>query len=307
MGNAVITLRDLMPVAHPEKTKIKFNMNARDVNVRAYDMLLKDTSTPEKTDSGSRWYEMNAWRSATGQANNNLNHADYLLSFAQYYTYGPEYFIFGGMHKVEKAVPEVLGGVGYKLTLLPDYEAYIKRLIIKLKKPIGRDIYNKFYENTMHDFEPVVYEYSMSLGNVAPFPGYKYVCIDHKTLQAVIASVGSDWYWALDNVKGVYCITDTATGKLYVGSASGDSKKDAGADLGIWQRWSAYANPMDPTGGNKEFKAIVAEHGTGYIMENFTYSILEVCDTKMTTAEVCERESHWKDVLCSRKFGMNWN
>lgn len=159
----------------------------------------------------------------------------------------------------------------------------------------------------MQDFEPVVYEYSMSLGNVSPFPGYKYVRIDHKTLQAVIASVGSDWYWALDNVKGVYCITDTATGRLYVGSASGDSKKDAGADLGIWQRWRAYANPEDPTGGNKEFKAIMAKHGAGYIIENFTYSILEVCDTKMTTAEVCERESHWKDVLGSRKFGMNKN
>ena len=170
MGNPVITLRDLMPVAHPMKTKIKFNMNAGDVSLRAYDLLLKDTSTTERTDSGSRWYEMNAWRSATGQANNNLNHAEYLLSFAQYYTYGPEYFIFGGMHKVEKVVPEVLGGVGYKLTLLPDYEAYIKRLIIKLKKPIGRDIYNKFYENTMRDFEPVVYEYSMSLGNVSPSP-----------------------------------------------------------------------------------------------------------------------------------------
>ena len=157
MGKAVITLRDLMPVARPEKTKVKFNMNAGDVSLRAYDLLLKDTSTPERTDSGSRWYEMNAWRSATGQANNNLNHAEYLLSFAQYYTYGPEYFIFGGMHRVEKAVPEVLGGVGYKLTLLPDYEAYIKRLIIKLKKPIGRDIYNKFYENTIHDFEPVTW------------------------------------------------------------------------------------------------------------------------------------------------------
>lgn len=169
MGNPVITLRDLLPVAHPEKTKVKFNMNAGDVSLRAYDLLLKDTSTTERTDSGSRWYEMNAWRSATGQANNNLNHAEYLLSFAQYYTYGPEYFIFGGMHKVEKAVPEVLGGVGYKLTLLPDYEAYIKRLIIKLKKPIGRDIYNKFYENTMRDFEPVVYEYSMSLGS-EPLP-----------------------------------------------------------------------------------------------------------------------------------------
>ena len=99
----------------------------------------------------------------------------------------------------------------------------------------------------------------------------------------------------------------TATGQLYVGSASGDSKKDAGADLGIWQRWRAYANPEDPTGGNKKFKDIMAKHGAGYIIENFTYSILEVCDTKMTTAEVCERESHWKDVLGSRRFGMNRN
>ena len=46
--------------------------------------------------------------------------------------------------KLIHELAEVLGGVGYKLTLLPDYEAYIKRLIIKLKKPIGRDIYNKF-------------------------------------------------------------------------------------------------------------------------------------------------------------------
>lgn len=159
----------------------------------------------------------------------------------------------------------------------------------------------------MRDFEPVVYEYSLSLGNAGTFPGYKYVRIDHKTLQAVIASVGSDWYYALNNVKGVYCVTDTSTGKLYVGSASGDSKKDEGADLGIWQRWSAYANVNDPTGGNKEFKEIVVRFGFEYIIENFTYSILEVCDTKMTTAEVCEREKWWKDVLGSREFGMNWN
>ena len=60
MGNPVITLRDLMPVAHPEKTKVKFNMNAGDASLRAYDLLLKDTSTTERTDSNSRWYEMNA-------------------------------------------------------------------------------------------------------------------------------------------------------------------------------------------------------------------------------------------------------
>ena len=32
MGKPVINLRDLMPVAHPEKTKVKFNMNAGDVS-----------------------------------------------------------------------------------------------------------------------------------------------------------------------------------------------------------------------------------------------------------------------------------
>lgn len=305
MGAANISLAQMMPVEHPEKTKIKFNMNAGNVGLRAYDLLLADTSTPEKTARSSQWYEMNAWKKK--QANNNLNNVDYLLSFAQYYPYGPEYYIFGGMYKVEKIEPEVFNQVGYKLTLLPTHEEFIKRLIVKINRPIGRDIYTRLYERAIEAFEPIVYEYSLSLGNVGQFPGYKYVNIDHKTLQAVIASVGSDWYYALDNVKGVYCIADTSTGKLYVGSASGDSKKDAGADLGIWQRWSAYANVEDPTGGNKEFRALVDKYGTEYLIKNFTYSILEICDTKMSTDEVCKREQYWKDVLKTREFGMNWN
>lgn len=294
-----------MPVEHPEKTKIKFNMNAGDTSLRAYDLLLKDASTPGATDRASRWYEMNAWKKK--QANNNLSTADYLLSFAQYYPYGPEYYIFGGMYGVETIQPEVFGAAGYRLTLLSDYEAYRKRLIIKLNRPIGRDVYNRRYANAVRAFEPIVYEYSLSLGNVGQFPGYKYVCIDHKTLQAVIGSIGSDWYYALDNVKGVYCVTDTSTGRLYIGSASGDSRKDAGADVGIWQRWSAYANVNDPTGGNKEFRAIAERYGAEYIIEHFTYSILEICDTRMSAVEVCEREKYWKDVFRTREFGMNWN
>jgi hypothetical protein len=44
-------------------------------------------------------------------------------------------------------------------------------------------------------------------------------------------------------------ITDTNSGKLYIGSASGKSE-------GIWQRWNNYANPENATGGNKKFKEI---------------------------------------------------
>ena len=66
-------------------------------------------------------------------SNNNLNHADYLLAFAQYYPYGPEYFIFGGLYKIKKIEPEVFDEVGYELTLMDDYKEYRKRLIVKLK------------------------------------------------------------------------------------------------------------------------------------------------------------------------------
>ena len=122
----MIKFSDFMPVDFPDKTKVKFNMNAGNTALRAWDYLLDDA--PE-------WIAMNAHKRK--QANNNLNHADYLLAFAQYYPYGPQYYIFGGMYRVEKILPEVFDAVGYKLTLLPDYVDYRKRLIIRLEnKPI---------------------------------------------------------------------------------------------------------------------------------------------------------------------------
>ena len=65
---------------------------------------------------------MNSWK--TKQANNNLNRVEYLLAFAQYYQYGPDYYIFGGMYKVEKIILEVFDQPGYKLILLPDFQDY---------------------------------------------------------------------------------------------------------------------------------------------------------------------------------------
>jgi len=284
----MIKLTDFIVMQNPERTKIKFNMNPSDPSIPALDLLM---------DRESEWIEMNAWK--TIQANNNLNNADYLIALAQYYPYGPQYYLFGGIYKVEMILPEVFNEIGYKLTLVDNYNQYIKRLIIKLEKPIGRDLYNRLYSSVQTQLNPEVYELVPNnlLGN---FPGYQNVSIKHKDLQAIIKNDEPNWKQALSNVKGIYVITDSKTGKLYIGSASGSTE-------GLWQRWSAYANLKDLTGGNKDFEKLVKEYGKEYITDNFKYSILEIFDTKTKNEVIFERESYWKRVFETRAFGMNKN
>ena len=257
----MIKFSDFMPVDFPDKTKVKFNMNAGNTALRAWDYLLDDA--PE-------WVAMNAHKRK--QANNNLNHADYLLAFAQYY--------------------------GYKLTLLPDYADYRKRLIIRLKKPIGRDIYNKPYQSVQRDFDPEVYELAPAT-KLGAFPGYSKVLLSHKDLQTIIKLDAPEWKNALSSVKGVYCITDRSTGQLYIGSATGDI-------AGIWQRWSSYADVTNLTGGNKAFEEL-KNNGADYIVENFSYSILEIFDMRTKREDIIQRESYWKRVFQTIKYGMNNN
>ena len=283
----MIKFEDFFKDIDCEKTKVKFNMNSKDKY--AWEHLLEEENDPE-------WINMNAWK--TKQANNNLNKADYLLSFAQYYPYGPEYYIFGGLYEVEKIEPEVFNGVGYKLTLLSNFQDYRKRLIIKLSRPIGRDIYNKPFNSVQRDFNPEIYELAPST-KLGSFPGYNNVRLSYKDLQLIIKNEEPEWKLALSNVKGVYCITDTKAGKLYIGSAYGDAQ-------GIWQRWSSYANANNLTGGNKVFEDMKVED-PNYIKNNFQYSILEIFDIKTKDEDIIKRESFWKDVFLTSKFGMNKN
>ena len=131
---------------------------------------------------------------------------------------------------------------------------------------------------------------------VEEFPGYNKIKLLRKKLEIIILQGVESWRGALLNVSGVYLIADTKTGKLYIGSATGDG--------GIWQRWVGYAK--NGHGGNKELKKLLKEKGERY-SDNFQYSILEIADTHASTNDVLERESHWKDILCSRLHGYNAN
>ena len=131
---------------------------------------------------------------------------------------------------------------------------------------------------------------------LADFVGFDKVNIDYKTLKYIILDNISSWKTALSNVKGVYLIVDTLTGKQYVGSAYGDEC--------IWHRWASYVK--DGHGGNAELKELLKTNGETY-KYNFKYSILEVCNINLGNEYIIQRESHWKEVLLTRKFGLNKN
>lgn len=286
----MIKLTDMMPVPEPSKTKVKFNIRAGVGGVAAWDLLLADDQ--------EEWLNMSRYRAR--QQNNNLGNAEYLLAFAQYYPYGPQYYIFGGYFRVERIVPEVINGHGYHLEVLPLFDDYMKRLIVKLERPIGRDLYLRKYEGLQEGrLNPTVYELAPDTKLVS-FPGYHNVRLRHGELQRIINNDEPNWKDALSSVKGVYVITDLSSGRLYVGSASGEAN-------GLWQRWSNYAQVKNLTGGNRELEDMKIDLGDAHLIDNFQYSILEIFDPKTSSATILQREAFWKRALDSRLHGMNRN
>ena len=78
--------------------------------------------------------------------------------------------------------------------------------------------------------------------------------------ERITESGKSDWKAALENQKAVYLLTDTKTGKLYVGSATSENGM-------LLQRWKNYV--ANGHGGNKELRELVDEKGFDYIKDNF--------------------------------------
>jgi len=106
-----------------------------------------------------------------------------------------------------------------------------------------------------------------------------------------------DWKSALSSVKGVYIITDASNGRHYIGSAYGVS--------GIWSRWDCYIGTGH--GWNDGLIKLIRKKGKKYARDNFRFSILEVISKTVSDDYVLERETFWKNALCTRKHGYNKN
>ena len=102
---------------------------------------------------------------------------------------------------------------------------------------------------------------------------------------------------ALQYMKGVYVIHDIETGKAYVGAAYGHT--------GIWARLCQYVD--SPHGGNVALRELVGQKGADYARANLRSALLEFWSMRAADEDVIKRESYWKDVLLSRRFGLNRN
>lgn len=189
---------------------------------------------------------------------------------------------------------DVTDGVGYDADEVKEYEQYFGRLVVEYHNPcrtMGRK-----YENVMDELEVVQILNEQYTGN--EFPGYENVRLSYPLLKNIVDRQLPGWVDALRNQKAVYLITDTKTGKMYVGSATSQTGM-------LLQRWSSYA--ADGHGGNVELRELVKQQGLDYVKENFQYSILENYNARMDDGYILKRESWWKETLCTRTHGYNKN
>lgn len=103
------------------------------------------------------------------------------------------------------------------------------------------------------------------------------------------------YYEALKKITGVYCLTDTHTGKLYIGSATGEE--------GVAQRWGNYLDSKH--GGNKKLIALYEQKGAEYFEKYFTYTLLEYFGLSYDPIKILEREQYWKRCFDTIKNGYN--
>lgn len=180
----------------------------------------------------------------------------------------------------------------YRLTQREETATLIGRLVVNFKRS-GRQSY-LCAENWMDRM--LVKEIRSAKLKAAEFCGYRFVTLSKSQLDVIVFHNEPTWRSALTSVAGVYVIADRSTGKLYVGSATGEG--------GIWARWCSYAHSGH--GGNKELSDLLSAQGEMHA-EFFQFGILEIADPLASREHVLARESFWKELLLTRSFGHNSN
>lgn len=228
------------------------------------------------------WEGWNRWK----RDKNDFNRAR-IISFIEFYPQ-PNTWLFGGAFRV------LSRGKRYEIEREAESEEFVGRLKVRLKRP-GRTRsfrLERFIESM------IVSELLPEKYSGAAFPGYEDISIDFNELEVLIRLARPDWKAALENVKGVYLVTDRSNGKRYVGSAYGTA--------GIWSRWAVYAGTGH--GHNDELTQLVAAEGMEYARKNFRFALLEYRPMKTDDAAIWAREVYWKEALLSRvPLGYNKN
>lgn len=134
--------------------------------------------------------------------------------------------------------------------------------------------------------------------NYKRFTDYSELILSFEELREIVLNRYKEWETVLSAVKGVYLITDTLTGNLYIGSAYGDE--------GIWGRWCDYVS-TNGHGGNKSLIELTNNGASDYASKHFQFSILMLLSKTVTAEEAIEKEQLFKRKLGTNAFGLNNN
>lgn len=180
--------------------------------------------------------------------------------------------------------------------ILEEYKSLFGRLIMKFHKgnTMGRYAFNLSYLN---DEEEII-EILPCIYNGEQFEGYDNVNLPYKKLNDVFAGRRMPTYYeALKKITGVYCLTDTSNGKLYIGSATGGE--------GVAQRWGNYLSTKH--GGNVKLKELYKQKGDKYFEKYFTFTLIEYFGLSYDPEKIYKREQYWKKCLNTIENGYNDN
>lgn len=229
------------------------------------------------------------WNEYRG-ARNRWGNASFIFHLIRLSEKDPETWLFVGIYEIQKSL-----STGYRVSLSEQNSNFIGRLVVG-GRPNGRLAEQNFppYYSSLTVKQILDQKYDGE-----KFEGYDTVNLAFTSLATIFKTQSPSWKAALQNVNGIYLITDRSNGKRYVGKADGTD--------GIWGRWHSYI--QNSHGGNVEFKKLIRENGRHYVAKNFQFSLLEVMPLSIDQTHIEDREGHWKNVLLSRaeKFGYNKN
>ena len=270
--NQKIFLQEIWPITDPKDYKVHFgrwNGQEEPLEVWVRDSL--------------DWELWQKYRPRRDEFNRPL-----IFSLINFY-HEPDVWLFGGVfHVVARHENE------YEVELTQQGTPFIGRL--KLRSSYRSRGSRVNFENHYKNFE--VQEILREPYSGRTFPGYEDIDLSFDELATLVRNGRPDWRAALESVKGVYLLTDTKTGKRYVGSAYGDQ--------GVWSRWCEYVTSGH--GGNTELRELVKNPSLDYCRANFRFALLEHRPVRTPNETVLGREEFWKRILLTRgKQGLNRN
>lgn len=274
----MLKLNDLLKLSDTEleNTKVRFNQYNGEDNP-----IDKFKKNPEEL---LKWNYYNSQRYKVGQLSIGLvkmNYDEWLL------------FTVGKIIGI-KDIP-FNSGMGYEYETLEElYGDLFGRVVIKYHKTMQSQFPNA--KTVMNDL--VVKEVLPSVFSGFDFPGYDKVSLTYDELKTIIQGDYPSYKNALENQQAVYVLTDTNTGKLYVGSATSKNQM-------LLSRWKGYIETFH--NGNEGLKELFEKEGEQYFKKHFKYSIIENFNSKINPDFIIKRETYWKEVLDTRKHGYNKN